>query len=565
MRQFVHCNGCNNQVPTPESLDGKPSPQFLKCEACGNEFFWNGGLTDNSEPLILFSIEDSIEDSVESLETPEDLEEVAEIEPAAEPLSLAIAENTKNEDSEVQTETFESVAQPLESEPSLSGSLTPQEIVILPQVELDSPTQLEPGPIVNETVPESFELELEIESEPDTQFSESETPQPSATENATEIAAGHEEEPFVLGAPYLATEPNTEPNTETLASEHASVAELAVPLDSSPAVDWSVLGPTVPRRRPKEASAIRKILPPVLGGLAAFPIATLILWYGFGKDIGTTGPTVAKYVPWIVPEKFRSMPFDSSPPSFASGRTQRSAPSTRSTLPTLNRDETTVPPNNNSNASAPDIASKKPEVALEKPTTPAEPKAEPVRETAVAKIPETLEALKSLLKQMENAVGKTAKKKVFIAINAKLKELSKQSSELTGPSSRTWSKELEAISRKILADSVIPNAMKLIANCGREEIPASVAGDFVATVIEVSDGNMPSQNDKWLLQEKWESDQAPIPIEVLPGAWLPGSSPLPATCLVLGRLLPMEDSDAIATAVPTGTGLVLKVHLLVPK
>jgi hypothetical protein len=63
MRQVVLCNGCNNQVPTPESLDGKPNPQFLRCETCGNEFFWNGGLTDNSEPLILFSVDDSAESS----------------------------------------------------------------------------------------------------------------------------------------------------------------------------------------------------------------------------------------------------------------------------------------------------------------------------------------------------------------------------------------------------------------------------------------------------------------------------------------------------------------------
>ena len=57
--------------------------------------------------------------------------------------------------------------------------------------------------------------------------------------------------------------------------------------------DWSVLGPNIRRQRPSEVSAIRKIIPPVLGGLAAFPIATLIMWYGFGRDIGTAGPAVA--------------------------------------------------------------------------------------------------------------------------------------------------------------------------------------------------------------------------------------------------------------------------------
>jgi hypothetical protein len=35
------------------------------------------------------------------------------------------------------------------------------------------------------------------------------------------------------------------------------------------------------------------------------PIAIVILWYGFGKDIGNAGPTVARYIPWLVPEHLR--------------------------------------------------------------------------------------------------------------------------------------------------------------------------------------------------------------------------------------------------------------------
>lgn len=57
--------------------------------------------------------------------------------------------------------------------------------------------------------------------------------------------------------------------------------------------------------KPPKPSVLRRILPPILGGLSAFPIALAILWYGFGKDIGNAGPTVAKYVPWLVPEHLR--------------------------------------------------------------------------------------------------------------------------------------------------------------------------------------------------------------------------------------------------------------------
>jgi hypothetical protein len=61
----------------------------------------------------------------------------------------------------------------------------------------------------------------------------------------------------------------------------------------------------------KEKSAFRKFVPPILGGLAALPLATAILWYGFGKDLGGMGPSVAQYAPWIVPKKLRGNGFRS--------------------------------------------------------------------------------------------------------------------------------------------------------------------------------------------------------------------------------------------------------------
>ena len=167
MQQFVLCDGCGNQVPTPEILEGQPTPHFLNCDVCGNEVYWDFESTDESESLILDSI----------------------------------------------------------------------------------------------------------------------------AENGRAITAEHENE-----------------------------NEAIVGSQSTP--DWSLLGPAIPLRRPREVSAIRKIVPPVLGGLAAFPIATLIMWYGFGKDIGSTGPTVAEYVPWIVPQKLRATPGEYS--SFDSKRSRLS-------------------------------------------------------------------------------------------------------------------------------------------------------------------------------------------------------------------------------------------------
>ena len=74
------------------------------------------------------------------------------------------------------------------------------------------------------------------------------------------------------------------------------------------------------RRKRKQTSGIWSLLPIVLGGLAAFPIALLILWHGLGRDVANLGPEVARFAPWIVPKKFhpntRTLPTPvSSPPA----------------------------------------------------------------------------------------------------------------------------------------------------------------------------------------------------------------------------------------------------------
>jgi hypothetical protein len=58
------------------------------------------------------------------------------------------------------------------------------------------------------------------------------------------------------------------------------------------------------RMKRKDRSPIWTILQIALGGLSAFPLALVILWWGLGRDFGGAGPTVAKYAPWLVPSKF---------------------------------------------------------------------------------------------------------------------------------------------------------------------------------------------------------------------------------------------------------------------
>jgi hypothetical protein len=97
----------------------------------------------------------------------------------------------------------------------------------------------------------------------------------------------------------------------------------AIRRDEEPAsdaeLDWSSVSVASRPRRP-ERSWLLKLLPPVLGGLTAIPIAIAILWYGFGKDIGGAGPQVARFAPWIVPKHLRGRPYYDSNTSTPSRR-----------------------------------------------------------------------------------------------------------------------------------------------------------------------------------------------------------------------------------------------------
>ena len=301
---------------------------------------------------------------------------------------------------------------------------------------------------------------------------------------------------------------------------------------TEPALDWSVLGPAIPRRRQKEVSAIRKIVPPVLGGLAAFPIATLIMWYGFGKDIGSTGPIVSEYVPWIVPQKFRARSRDLPIRDYASSRSSRGNPprpnaTTQNSLPSLNRDN------------AVEAGSDSPTQAVEMPT---------------AALSEIIAELRRLQLGWESTPVAN-RTKMLQDYCASINLLSEQSSKLNGRSANVWRKELEKIARDILSNTRISKAIELGAKGRLTGVPTASSDSFIATVIVLGEGNAPNANAPWSLQEPWPSDKGDIPVDVLTGAWRTGMQNLPATCLILGQLVNSESS---------GSKFVLRVHLILP-
>ena len=93
---------------------------------------------------------------------------------------------------------------------------------------------------------------------------------------------------------------------KAMSEEHPQepLGAITEPKASDKPLGWTP-EPTQARTKPPAPSILRRLLPPVLGGLTSIPIAIGILWYGFGKDIGNAGPTIARYIPWLVPEHLR--------------------------------------------------------------------------------------------------------------------------------------------------------------------------------------------------------------------------------------------------------------------
>jgi hypothetical protein len=61
---------------------------------------------------------------------------------------------------------------------------------------------------------------------------------------------------------------------------------------------------SVPRQKRKEKSALAELVKIVLGGVAGLALGVVVLWWFFRIDVADLGPSVSKYVPWMVPAQF---------------------------------------------------------------------------------------------------------------------------------------------------------------------------------------------------------------------------------------------------------------------
>ncbi len=95
----------------------------------------------------------------------------------------------------------------------------------------------------------------------------------------------------------------------TQADEFQLAAIESLPTRPAKKTDWSSFQPAsreqAERQKRKSRSPIWGMLQVVLGGVAAVPISLVLIWHLLGTDVAGAGPFVGKYLPWIVPERFR--------------------------------------------------------------------------------------------------------------------------------------------------------------------------------------------------------------------------------------------------------------------
>lgn len=317
-----------------------------------------------------------------------------------------------------------------------------------------------------------------------------------------------------------------------LAPEEAHSQEAAEEEHGKP-IQWEKFKPITheefQRRRRAAKSPIASVLQVVLGGFAAIPVSLLILWYGFGKDVADAGPTVAEYVPWIVPQKFhRNRPSkverDFSPwdqgdfPNLSKFDVEPTEPKQSEPSEALQpkgKNDSVEPPAKTAPSivtppkTPDDKSSALEKQGLEKPmvgdkkASNAEVSVLPPPEDAVGAPPKL--PIVSALDQWENAKAAVAdyqgdsseiKKSLNSAYVLAAMEVARQRSTLRFPQDRVWIEKCHQLLQEHARDAA---AVKLIS-VGGPIISEGAEGSGVALVIEVQ--AVASEDGKLVIQTK---------------------------------------------------------------
>jgi len=318
---------------------------------------------------------------------------------------------------------------------------------------------------------------------------------------------------------------NSEPIGDSLSSLYRSTL---CPRGSSSTFEPSgdVLSGDTTQSPSPETSLLRKVIPQVLGGLAALSIAIATIWYVFGRGIGGTGH-VSQDVPGIVPQ------------TLLADRLETPNKSISQNQPVKFRSQNKMLP-----------ALKSPESVQS-------------HEMITLGTSESIKTLRMLRNDLSN-VPEDKKDAMMAAYYSTAKKLSKQLASLRGRSVSRWRKALEDLASEILKDN---NTRMVMQNGPIGKLPginASSENDFVVTVLTIDAWDKPDPSSLWSLNEPWILGEQEVSVQMLPGAWSSGSAMEPTNCLVFGRLTAIDSSNAESSTIKRGT-LTLQVHAAMPE
>lgn len=326
--------------------------------------------------------------------------------------------------------------------------------------------------------------------------------------------------------------------------------------DQDSAMDWNQVSKTV-QSKPKKKESPLRVLSPLLGGLAALPVATLILWYGFGTDIGSLGPNVARYVPWIVPEKLRGKsqppPIAFRPKSpnqkpatvndtssgyknpFKSGSTSGNTPA-----PTNSDEPTTVSPSK-SNVEPADKSSTKTDNAESTDKTDLETTkvVAPGNSSTASELAATLVHVKELQKRIGTWASLSEKERedTLSDLVKTLDAMAEHSQRITDPKERVWKRELNTTCAALVRDNRFVGFIKLLWK-GHSSLPAIQSGDWVAAVVDFESWDAAdSAAVQFQLAEPLKLHGKPIDLRFQPNATTGLQIEPSTTTLLLGRVI----------------------------
>ena len=127
-----------------------------------------------------------------------------------------------------------------------------------------------------------------------------------------------------------------------------------------------------------------------------------------------------------------------------------------------------------------------------------------------------------------------------------------------------WRTALEELAPEIINDNNSKTVMQLGPIGKLPGINASLENDFVVTVLRIDESDQPDPSSLWWLNEPWNFGEQQVSVQMLPGAWSENTEMEPTNCLVFGRLVAIDSSNAESSTSERGT-LTLQVHAAIPE